>query len=322
MFLKTLEITPTSALTFRRVPMSHKIIDSYNFVPPTTLSGFLYRLIKLSSKEALPTPKKFKTDEPQIDEYHILETKEETKGALSLGGYPVDSKSSTTFMSFRMGYQHLGKGHSLADGIDIFDPSLEDVTALISKKINEGKLKEDGLEKFQKEFEKSGNNKYYKRCVFKAVLNGLDIPTFQAFKKEERRQPLDWYFCSAEKFYGFLISEEPDSLDLFDRVENYGFKIGKEGFAYVSRSFKTLELEGADGEFVSSTIIPTTDSGVKLKELSEIESLYYFDPDAQRFGKGIFALNGTLAEGEYYTVSSNNVDVSIPQATVKLLKGA
>jgi len=47
MFLKVLEITPTSVLTFRKVPMSHKIINSYNFVPPTTLSGFLYRLLKL-----------------------------------------------------------------------------------------------------------------------------------------------------------------------------------------------------------------------------------------------------------------------------------
>lgn len=322
MFLKTLEITPTSALTFRRVPMSHKIIGSYNFVPPTTLSGFLYRLLKLCNNESIPTPKKFKSDEPQIEEYHILETRGETKGVLSLGGYPADVDSSTTFMSFRMGYQHLGKGHSLADGIDIFDPSFEDVTGLIAKKINEGKLKDGELKKFEEEFEKSGNNKYYKRCVFKAVLNGLSIPTFQAFKKEERRQPLDWYFCSAEKFYGFLVSEEPDSLDLFDQVVNYGFKIGKEGFAYVSKSFETLELESADGDFVSSTIIPTTNSEVKLKELSEVESLYYFDLATQRFGKGIFALNGTLAEGEYYTVSSNNLEVSIPQATVKLLKGA
>jgi|GEM_PF-7076424 hypothetical protein len=321
MFLKILEITPTSVLTFRKVPMSHKIINTYNFIPPTTLSGFLYRLLKLGRGEELPTPKKFKSEKPEINEYYILETKKETIGIFSLGAYPVDLKSSVTFKSFRMGYQHLGKGHSLADGLDIFDPSYENVINLITQKIRDGQLKDDNLGKFQEEFEKSRYNKYYKRGVFKAVMQGYGVPTFQAFKKEERRQPLDWHFCFAERFYGFLISEDPNLLNMFDDVENYGYKIGKEGFAYISKVHKTSELVEANGEFVSSTIIPTTSTGIRLKKISEVESVYYFDLKTQKLARDMFALNGTLAEGGFYKAILDGLEISVPKVTVNLLKG-
>lgn len=322
MFLKILEITPTSPLTFRKVPLSHKIIDSYEFVPPTTLSGFLYRLLKLANGEELPEPKKFKSEDPVISEYHILETKEETKDIFSLGAYPHTPNHSASFTSFRMGYQHLGKGHSLGDGLDIFDPSYDEVIDLINLKIKKGELNESQLEKFKKEYEKSKENKLYKKGVYKLLFLGHDmIPTWDTFDKEERRQPLDWSYCCVGKFHGFLVSERKDSLDLFNRVYNYGFKIGKEGFAYVSEVFPTAELEIKEGEFVSSVIVPTISDGIKLKEISGVESVYYLDLDTQRFAKDVFALNGSLAEGRFYTAKINGININIPAVTLKILTG-
>lgn len=87
MYLKILEVTPTSALTFRKVPMSHKTISSYPFIPPTVLSGYLYRLMKLANDEPLPIPKSFKTEKVELSEYFILENK--GYNIRTLGAYPL-----------------------------------------------------------------------------------------------------------------------------------------------------------------------------------------------------------------------------------------
>ena len=51
----TLTIVPTAGLTFRILPGSIVHIATYPFVPPTTLSGFLRRLVALSAGVLPPT---------------------------------------------------------------------------------------------------------------------------------------------------------------------------------------------------------------------------------------------------------------------------
>ncbi len=49
-----LTLRPTAPLTFRRVPFSTLEMLTYPFVPPTTLSGYVDRLLRLARGEALP----------------------------------------------------------------------------------------------------------------------------------------------------------------------------------------------------------------------------------------------------------------------------
>ncbi|MBU7036427.1 MAG: hypothetical protein HXS52_00730 [Theionarchaea archaeon] len=319
-FLKTIRVTPTSALTVRKVPVSYKTIASYSFVPPTTFSGFMYRILRLANDEELPTPRAFGSEIPDIDEYYILETKEDTEGLNSLGAYSMSSGSSI-FCSFRMGYQHLGKGHSLADGLDIFDPSDETVKNLIAQRIQVGQLKKDDLDKFKREYDRSGQSKYFKRTVFKSVREGYQgIPTYGTFKKEGRRQPLDWYFCLASDFTGFLVSHEKTLLSLLDKTHNYGFKIGKEGFAFISGLSEVMSLEKKEGSFRSSVIIPL-DPHIEHTEVYEPrkpESVYYYSRQMGKFKRGIFGNNDSLASGPYYGDAGNKW--RIPLSTLQKLE--
>jgi hypothetical protein len=54
MYLLTLDIRPTAALTFRMLPGSILDVTTYPFMPPTTLSGFLRRLAMLSAGTDIP----------------------------------------------------------------------------------------------------------------------------------------------------------------------------------------------------------------------------------------------------------------------------
>lgn len=51
-----LDIRPTGGLTFRRMPSAILHISSYPFLPPTTMSGWLRRLLMLSATEAPSYP--------------------------------------------------------------------------------------------------------------------------------------------------------------------------------------------------------------------------------------------------------------------------
>jgi CRISPR-associated Cas5-like protein len=54
MFGVRITLRPTALLTFRRVPFSTLEMLTYPFVPPTTLSGYLERVLRLAHGEALP----------------------------------------------------------------------------------------------------------------------------------------------------------------------------------------------------------------------------------------------------------------------------
>lgn len=57
MYCVELTLRPTAALTFRVIPGSILNIATYPFIPPTSLSGFLRRLMMMSAGHSLPETK-------------------------------------------------------------------------------------------------------------------------------------------------------------------------------------------------------------------------------------------------------------------------
>lgn len=330
LYVKRLQIIPTSAVSFRKLPMSHKVISSYSFVPPTVLSGFLYRLVKLFQGKIIPAPKAFKNDEPVLSEYFILENplvSPQTKGVFSLGAYP---SSSANFTSFRMGYQDISLGITFASDLVPFRRNKEDILSLLDK--NQKKIKD--YKKIKEKIERAHDDYRYYKTV-ESILSYYDdessisermIPDHSRMNKEGkvtsgttydvkiRRAPLDWEFTVANNYSAYLVSNDRTSLSIFDNLQNYGYKIGKEGFAYVSDVCKTEELIEQNGNFRTSVITPL-DSNVHYAGQMRFELLYFFS--GKSFSKGMFAREGCNLTGAFFTTSDNQIN--IPKATLAKL---
>lgn len=330
LYLKELEITPTSALSFRKLPMSHKVISSYSFVPPTVLSGFLYRLIRLYHGKAMPKPRVFKNDEPVIDEYFILEnplTSPETKGVFCLGAYPA---CSANFTSLRMGYQDLSLGITFASDLVPFRRNRDEILSLLRS--DSAKIKD--YDKIKEKIEEARDDyRYYKTVENilqfhegKSSISERMIPDHSRLNKRGkvasgttydtkiRRAPLDWEFTVANSYQAYLVSENKDSLSIFDDLQNYGYKIGKEGFAYISDVRPTQELVPQNGKFRSSTIIPL-DLNARYANQIKFELLYFFN--GKSFSKGMFAREGHEVTGDFFSTPSYHIH--IPKITLTKL---
>lgn len=330
LFLKRLEITPTSALSFRKLPMSHKMISSYSFIPPTVLSGFLYRLIRLSRGEMIPIPKMFKNDKPITSEYFILEnhlTSPETNGVFSLGAYPV---SYANFTSFRMGYQDISLGITFASDLMPFRKNREDIISLLEQNSN----KFEDYKQVKEKIERAHNDYRYFKTVeniisyydSESTLNEQMVPDHSRVSKDGkitagtsydrkiRRAPIDWEFTVSDSYSAYLVSENKESLSIFDCLKNYGYKIGKEGFAFVSHVFETQELSNKNGKFKSSVII-SLDSGAHYPNQMKFELLYFFD--GKSFSKSMFAREGFEVVGDFLTTVDNQIN--IPKVTLAKL---
>ncbi len=331
LFLKRLEITPTSALSFRKLPMSHKAISSYSFIPPTVLSGFLYRLIRLSRGEMIPIPKMFKNDKPIAAEYFIIEnylTSPETKGVFSLGAYP---DIYANFTSFRMGYQDISLGITFASDLMPFRKKREDIISLLEQ--NSSKFKD--YKQVKEKIERAHNDYRYFKTVENIIsyyaselnLNERLIPDHARVSKSGkvksgttydtkiRRAPLDWEFTVTDKYSAYLVSENKERLAIFDCLQNYGYKIGKEGFAFVSQVFETQDLTEKNGKVKSSVIVPL-DSEMYYPNKIKFDLLYFFD--GQSFSKGMFAREGCEVEGDFFATTDNRV--ILPRGTLTKLR--
>ncbi|HDQ05957.1 MAG TPA: hypothetical protein ENN36_04450 [Candidatus Bathyarchaeota archaeon] len=300
--------------------MSHKRIASYRFIPPTTFSGYLLRLLHLSQEKSLPKQTIFKTEKPQISDYHILELSDlMTSRLCSLGAYP---EFASTFTSFRMGYQTIVKGHGFADGLDIFDSTPKKLYDLLDQRIEKGILSSEDRKKLSKEIKKSGENKFYIRAVYRQLLLGTtNIPTWGSFSRESRRQPLNWEFLVTPQLTGYIVHSSRAVLEDLQCVKNYGYKIGKEGFAYIEDIEGTYELHIESGEFSSSVIFPVGSNKIHLLDAPRLENVYYFDFDKKRFARGAFALPGSRGRGEYYTTQMDKKNYVIPKETLEIFSG-
>jgi hypothetical protein len=93
-----LRLCPTSGLTFRRVPFSTLEMLTYPFVPPTTLSGFVERLIRQKqSGDGLPEANR---DDPQ---YYVL-----PRAYHALGALPDPPRSYRVLTTPRQGVRKFG----------------------------------------------------------------------------------------------------------------------------------------------------------------------------------------------------------------------
>ncbi|MBE5227835.1 MAG: hypothetical protein INR81_01290 [Microcystis aeruginosa PMC 728.11] len=94
MYCLTFKIIPTAAMTFRILPGSILNIATYPFVPPTTFSGFLRRIVMLSEGLDIPETSINKENPP----YFTL-----PRQYIALGAYPVLDKWSGVHRTHRKG---------------------------------------------------------------------------------------------------------------------------------------------------------------------------------------------------------------------------
>ncbi len=83
MYCLSLDIRPTSGLTFRRLPSAILHISTYPFLPPTTMSGWLRRLLMLSAGHYPETAVKKPAYYALPPDYHVLGAYPKPKPRLS-----------------------------------------------------------------------------------------------------------------------------------------------------------------------------------------------------------------------------------------------
>lgn len=182
-----LTIRPTGGLTFRRMPSAILHISTYPFLPPTTMSGWLRRLLILADSGEYPNTAVKKPDYFALPpDYYVL------------GAYPQP------FHKWRI---HTTRRHG---------PMYQSKHAVFSR-LYRNKKDEGNYEKLQ-------------------------LHT--------------WEYLMVDRLYGFVLHENRTALEDLRRLENYGCKIGKEGFAYLE---KVSEVKALRRETVSAkpdTLVP------------------------------------------------------------------
>jgi hypothetical protein len=240
----------------------------------------------------------------------------------SLGAYP---KEFSTFESVRMGYQDIDLGITYTSDLIPFRISRIKLFELLEK--NKQKFKDYG--KVKQKIDRSHDDYRYFKTIENIVhfsegpISERDIPDHSktsskgkaqnisntGYGKRLRRAPLDWQFVVANEYIGYIIAGDKDELQILDGLKNYGFKIGKEGYAYISEVEKTQRLVEKEGEFISDILIPV-ESNVMVQK--NIDMVYYFN--GKSFVRDLFALNGSKARDKYFTTESN--DTFIPRSTL------
>ena len=67
-----------------------------------------------------------------------------------------------------------------------------------------------------------------------------------------------WEYLFTEKLIGYVVSEDQKLLDQLRVIENFGCKIGKEGYAFVDRIFGPTELTLKQIDAKPDTLLPGT----------------------------------------------------------------
>ncbi|MHC5823779.1 MAG: hypothetical protein ACYT04_50080 [Nostoc sp.] len=68
-----------------------------------------------------------------------------------------------------------------------------------------------------------------------------------------------WEYFIAEELVGYVISESKAGLEYFQKLEGYGCKLGKEGYAVVKEVSELIEMERQTIAANPSTIVPMED---------------------------------------------------------------
>jgi hypothetical protein len=94
MYCLKFKIIPTAAMTFRILPGSILNIATYPFVPPTTFSGFLRRIVMLSIGLDIPETTINKDNPP----FYTL-----PRHCVALGAYPIETAVRGVHRTYRKG---------------------------------------------------------------------------------------------------------------------------------------------------------------------------------------------------------------------------
>ncbi len=182
----TLDIRPTSGLTFRRMPSAILHISSYPFVPPPTLSGWLRRLLMLSAGHYPETDVKKPDYFALPPEYRVL------------GAYPAadPQRSYTTHTTHRQGVRA------------------------------------------------------FNHNAFSRLVRHPDL--------KEVYQLHTWEYLMVDRLRGYVLHESADALEALRGVENYGCKLGKEGYAYLERVSDVVTFDKVKTTAAPSALVPAT----------------------------------------------------------------
>ncbi|MEH2388465.1 MAG: hypothetical protein V7K14_22380 [Nostoc sp.] len=161
-------------------------------------------------------------------------------------------------------------------------------------------------------------------------------------KKKEEIQLHTWEYLIAEELVGYVISESKAGLEYFHKLEGYGCKLGKEGYAVVKEVSELIEMERQIIAANPSTIVPMEDllQTNHLIKGCDIYNLYRYNwsantqPVSER--EGFLDQNPTQVNGfvpfvtayfahpiadpptlDYYT----NGKIHIPISLINILKG-
>jgi CRISPR/Cas system-associated protein Cas5 (RAMP superfamily) len=159
---------------------------------------------------------------------------------------------------------------------------------------------------------------------------------------KEQFQLHTWEYLIAEELIGYVVSESPEGLEHFQRLEGYGCKLGKEGYAVVSKVSDIIQLEQQTIAAYPSTIAPMEALLQSCQFISgcDIYNLYRYQWSANvqttSEQAGFLDEIPSSIEGfvpfiaAYFSEPSNsnptldyytNGDINIPVSLVNLLKG-
>ena len=150
-----------------------------------------------------------------------------------------------------------------------------------------------------------------------------------------------WEYLIAEALIGYVVAETSEGLEHFQDLQDYGCKIGKEGFAFVAETSDIIELKQKTVSSVPSTLVPMDDLLQSNPFLGgcDVYNLYRYQQAAIQTGRtpqaGFLDVEPSEVEGflpfvaayfgnaettpptlDYYT---NHQDIYIPVALVDLL---
>jgi len=166
---------------------------------------------------------------------------------------------------------------------------------------------------------------------------------YRPFNSKEKIQLHTWEYLIAEELVGYVVSDTPEGLEHFQDLEAYGCKLGKEGFAFVSKTSEILELQQATVAAMPSTVLPMEAllqsnqivGGCDIYNLyryqqlsdvlSESDRAGFLDSEPSNIEGFVPFVAGYFSKDlreppmlEYYT---DHEDIYIPLALVNLLKG-
>jgi len=230
---------------------------TYPFVPPTTLSGYLDRLVRLSHGEELPESSGTELNFYALPRtYHVL-------GALA-APHPVHSQQVLT---------------TIRQGIRLFDHTAA------------SQLKRTQRSKSE--------------------------------RSKEAYQLYRWEYLFADTLVGYILHEQEGALAALAGVQNYGCKLGKEGWAYVEQVEGPFPLEQQYVRARPSCLVPAFEVFGSSTKMYPLYRYAWQDATAQEHELGrspapiqgfvpfLAAIVDDTAEMDYYVGNQAYIPVSL-----------